>query len=722
MSRRDLRTRTLALAVAAALAPGFALAQDAVSPTSPTPPAERSATQLDAVTVTAQRREETLQQTPVTITAISAEELERNQVMRIDDLKFSVPNVVIEPNTVTSSGAKIYLRGVGTDDSLFTTDPAVAIYIDDVYIPRQTGAMFDLYDVERIEVLRGPQGTLYGRNATGGAIRYITKKPNGESSGTVSGQIGNLGRADLRVSLSERLGEWVDFSAAALTRNRDGIMRDVTNNRDVNDQEIYAARMGFGFPLGERTRATVNIDHVKERSGPVYATGVIRYPVTTKSGAIRPVNDPDHNYYTLQTDLVPGKNDLDQSGIAVTLETDLDTVFWRNIAHYRSLDNLLYADVDGTAQKRFHLLQDQSQDQRGFESQLISQGDGAFKWVGGVFAFAEGNEQPTRQDNFVTGPTNYVKQDTKAVAAYLQGAWRFENGFGLTVGGRYSHEEKEFSINSVRANGTPNFNVQRKESWAKPDWKVLLDYRFTDSIMGYASAATGFKSGGFNGRAASVAALTSVDEESVLSYEVGLKTQLMDDRVRLNVNYYRNDYTDLQLTAFNDVGALVLSNAADTLIQGFEGELQAIVSENWQMHASVGTIDGEYRGFSAANRPAFEGKNLKQAPKMQWTIGTTNTVPLSGGELVFSAQAHHSDRYELTQDNSPLVFTKAYTLVDARLSWEPDGDKWMVALWGKNLTNEAYMTGGFDIAGLGIADAYMNVPRTYGVDFRYRFW
>ena len=272
----------------------------------------------------------------------------------------------------------------------------------------------------------------------------------------------------------------------------------------------------------------------------------------------------------------------------------------------------------------------------------------------------------------MTGPTNYVKQDTKAVAAYLQGAWRFGNGFGLTVGGRYSHEEKEFSINSVRANGTPNFNVQRKESWAKPDWKVLLDYRFTDSIMGYASAATGFKSGGFNGRAASVAALTSVDEESVLSYEVGLKTQLMDDRVRLNVNYYRNDYTDLQLTAFNDVGALVLSNAADTLIQ--------------------------------------------------WTIGTTNTVPLSGGELVFSAQAHHSDRYELTQDNSPLVFTKAYTLVDARLSWEPDGDKWMVALWGKNLTNEAYMTGGFDIAGLGIADAYMNVPRTYGVDFRYRFW
>ncbi|MEO7637925.1 MAG: TonB-dependent receptor, partial [Pseudoxanthomonas sp.] len=712
MQKTDLRTCILALAVAAALTPGIAAAQSPPVTDTVKAASERSAIQLDTVTVTAQRREEALQQTPVTITALSAEQLEQNQVMRIDDLKFSVPNMVIEPNTVTSSGAKIYLRGVGTDDSLFTTDPAVAIYIDDVYIPRQTGSMFDLYDVERIEVLRGPQGTLYGRNATGGAIRYITKKPNGESSGVVSGQVGNLGRADLRFSVSERLGESVDFTAAALTRNRDGIMRDTTNNRDVNDQEIYAARVGFGFPLGDRTRATVNIDRIKERSGPVYATGVIRTPVTTASGAIRPVNDPDSNYYTLQTDLVAGTNDLDQTGVALTLETDLGSVFWRNILHYRSLDNLLYADVDGTAQRRFHLLQNQGQDQRGFESQLISQGSGPFTWVGGLFAFAEGNEQPTRQDNFVTGPTNYVKQDTKAVAAYLQGAWRFDNGFGLTAGGRYSHEEKEFSINSIRANGSPNFQVQRKQSWAKPDWKLLLDYRFSDAVMAYGSAATGFKSGGFNGRAASVAALTSVDEESVLSYEIGLKSQLFDNRMRLNVNYYRNNYTDLQLTAFNEFGALVLSNATDTLIQGFEGEMQAILTENWQVHASVGTIDGEYTGYSDANRLAFDGKNLKQAPKVQWTIGTTNTIPVSGGKLVFSAQAHYSDEYELTQDNSPLVYTKPYTLIDARLAWEPDGGKWMLAAWTKNLTDEEYMTGGFDIAGLGIADAYMNVPRT----------
>ena len=713
-----LRSTALAIAITAALLPALAHAQD--NSTAATAETD-SPTQLDTVMVTAQRREEALQQTPVTITVVGKEELERTQVQRIDDLKFAVPNVIIEPNTVTSSGAKIYLRGVGTDDSMFTTDPAVAIYIDDVYIPRQTGAMFDLYDVERIEVLRGPQGTLYGRNATGGAVRYITRKPNGESSGTVSGQIGNFGRLDVRATIGGKIGESVDYSAAVLTRNRDGISRDVSHDRDVNDQEVHAGRLSFGLPLGERTRATVNIDRIKERSGPVYATGVIRDPVTTASGAVRPVSDPDRDFYTLQTDMIHGLNDLDQEGIAVTLETDLDKFFWRNILHYRSMENLLMADVDGTAQRRFHLLQHQKQDQHGIETQLISSGSGPFTWVGGVFAFQEGNDQPTRQDNFVTGPTNHVKQDTTAVAAYLQGAWRFDNGFGVTAGGRYSHEEKDFSVRSVRADGSPNFDVRRKQSWSKPDWKLLLDCRFSDAVMGYASAATGFKSGGFNGRAGSAAAVTAVNEESVLSYELGMKSQWLDDRVRLNVNYYRNAYNDLQLTAFNNVGALVLTNAADTLIQGFEGELQAVLSKRWQVNANVGTIDAEYHSFSEANRPMFEGRKPKQAPKLQWTLGTTYQVPFDSGDLVFTAQAHHSAEYFLTHENSRLVITRPYTLVDARVAWESASDKWMVAAWSKNLTDEEYMTGGFDIAGLGFASAYMNIPRTYGIDFRYRF-
>jgi iron complex outermembrane receptor protein len=721
--------RLLSVAIATALLPALAVAAPGPAPETaaeadaaadPQPQAE---TTLEAVTVTAQRREEQLQKTPVTVTALTERDVERRQVRNIEDLKFEVPNVVIEPNTGTTTGAKVFLRGVGADESLFTADPAVAIYIDDVYIPRQTGALFDLFDVERIEVLRGPQGTLYGRNATGGAIKYITRQPNGEPSFVVGGTLGNLGRGDLRATLGGRLGDSLDFSAAALTRNRDGFLRDVTNNRDVNDQEVYAMRLGFSMPLGESTRASLSLDGIKERSGPAYSSGVIRAPIAVPgSSTPRPVNDPDRDYYTVQTNLVNGVNDLDQFGIALTTETELDWATWRNIVHHRSMQNLLFGDFDGTTVTRLHLFQDQDQDQQGYESQLVSNGDGPLTWVGGVFLFREGNEQPTRQDVFATGATNTIKQDTDARALYGQGTYRFGNGFSLTGGLRYSWEEKDFSVVSIRANGTEAFRFADKNDWSKLDWKLVGDYQFNDAVMGYASASTGFKSGGFNGRGATIAAITTVDEETVLSYELGVKSTLADGRVRLNANYYRNEYDDLQLTAIDATGAFVLTNATDTLIQGFELEATALITEGWQANLALGTIDGEYRGFSAANRPTFEGKDLKQAPEITWTIGTQYAMPMGDGELVFGAQAHHTDDHFQNLANSTIIQTKAYTLVDARVAYEAAGGKWMVALWGKNLTDEEYFTGGFDIAGLAIANAYMNVPRTYGLDFRYRFW
>jgi len=726
------KRRMLAIAIAAALLPatGFAApVPGADTQPDPQPAAEiqvqaDDTAQLGTVTVTAQRREEQLQKVPVTVTALSGRDIERRQVRNIEDLKFEVPNVVIEPNTGTTTGAKVFLRGVGADESLFTADPAVAIYIDDVYIPRQTGALFDLFDVERIEVLRGPQGTLYGRNATGGAIKYITRAPNGEASFVLGGSLGNLGRGDLRTTLGGRLGESLDFSAAALTRNRDGYLRDVTNNRDVNDQEVYAMRLGFSMPLGDSTRASLSLDGVKERSGPAYATGVIRAPITVPGTppTVRPVNDPDRDYYTLQTNLVNGVNDLDQFGIALTTETELDWAMWRNIAHYRSMQNLLFGDFDGTTVTRLHLFQDQEQDQQGFESQLVSSGEGPFSWVGGVFLFREANEQPTRQDVFARGATNTIKQDTDARALYGQGTYRFDNGLSFTGGLRYSWEEKDFSVISIRANGTEAFRFADVDDWSKVDWRLVGDYQFSDNVMAYASASTGFKSGGFNGRGATIALITTVDEETVLSYEIGVKSTLADGRLRLNANYYRNEYDDLQLTAIDPTGAFVLTNATDTLIQGFELEALAALSDSWQANLAVGTIDGEYRGFSAANRATFEGKDLKQAPAITWTVGTQYSVPLANGDLLFGAQAHHTDDHFQNLANSTIIQTKAYTLVDARITYEAAGGKWMVALWGKNLSDEEYFTGGFDIAGLGIATAYMNVPRTYGVEFRYRFW
>lgn len=675
---------------------------------------------LETVVVSAQRRDEEMQKVPISITTISAKDIEQKQVRRLEDLKFDVPNMVIEPNTGTSSGAKIFMRGVGTDESLFSADPSIAIYIDDVYIPRQTGAMFDLFDVQRIEVLRGPQGTLYGRNATGGAIRYVTVKPTGNEKFEIDGRIGNLGRQDIRASIGAKLGESVDATFAVMSKNRDGYLTDLTNGGKVNDEQVYGARASFAMNFGAATRATLTLDSVKQRSGPTYASGILDPAAAAAAG--RPVNNADGNLLTIETNLPNGINNLDQSGISFVTTTDLGGMDWRNILAYRKMDNLLYIDLDGSVATRFHLFQDQKQRQNSYETQLVSTGAGALKWTGGLFFFNEKNDQPTRQDIFATGSTSFINQKTNASAGYGQAEFNFNPVWKATGGLRYSKETKELSIISIRTTGIEAFRLNKKDSWSKTDWRVSIDGQLDRDVLAYASAATGFKSGGFNGRAGSLAAFTTLKPESVTAYEIGLKTTLADGRVRFNINYYLNDYKDLQLTAFDSTGSSVLTNASSATLKGVEAEVLAQVTREWQFSANIGTIDGKYKDYSAANAATFAGKQLKQAPKQQWGLGTSYRLPVGSDSIIFNANAKHVGDHYQNLANSELIKTRSYTLVDARAGYEAKGGKWAVALWGKNLGDKKYFTGAFDIPGLQIADAYINVPRTYGVDFRYRFY
>jgi len=672
------------------------------------------AVQLDQVSVTAQRREQQMQKIPLSMSVISGQALDRMQVKRVDDIKFTTPNLIIEQNTGTTSGAKIVMRGVGADESMFTTDPAVALYIDDVYIARANGALFDLYDVARIETLRGPQGTLYGRNATSGAIRYISRKPTGEEQLVFDGSFGNIGRLDGRMMLSTRIGETLDVSVSALRRNRDGIMHDISHDRLVSDQNVMAGRFALASTWGNASYATLSIDRLRDRSTPAWGTPV----ALDEQGRVIPKLG---SFYRTQTDTL-GINILDQFGAVLTNETDFGGFSLRNILHYRTLDHHFYMDVDGTEQMRYHLEQDQTQHQRGYEAQFTSQLEGAFNWVAGVFTFFEHNDQPTRNDIFTRGSTNYVQQDTTAYAAYLQGDWHFARKFTLTLGGRYSDERKEFSIRSIRVNGEPNFSRKLKRSWNRPDWKALLSWDINDDVMGYASVTTGFKSGGFNGRGTTFETIVPVDAETLKAYELGIKSSLWNQRLRLNANYYRLDYAGIQLTSINPDGVFVMNNATGALIQGIELDMQAQLSSKLRVDASLGTINDRYQHYSDINADYFRGRSMKGTPELQWTLAATWVQPLARADLIFSAQARHTDEYYQNQDTSRLIMTRANTEYNARISFEPDHGRWAVALWGKNLSNTISSTGGFDIANLGIGTIYPNVPRSYGVELKYHFW
>ena len=673
------------------------------------------------ITVTAQRRSEQLQKVPLAVTALTAREMEVQQIRRLDDLKVAVPNVVIEQNTGTSSGAKIFMRGVGTDESLFTADPSVAMYIDDVYIARQTGAMFDMFDLQRVEVLRGPQGTLYGRNAPGGAVRYITKVPNGESRLEVDSRVGNLGRADVNLSGGLALSDSTAVSFGLMSKSRDGYLRDITNNRRVNDEDVKGARLAWASALSSSTSLRVAVDLLRQRSGPTYASGIVSPAKAAQFN--RPVNNADDDLLTVETNLVKGSNDLDQKGVSFTLSTEMPGFEWRNIVALRSTHNLLLIDFDGTTTTRFHLFQDQSQRQESFESQLVSTGKGPFSWQAGLFRFEEKNTQPTRQDIFTTGGVTTIGQTTAATAVYGQGDLRFGGIWKATAGARYSRESKDFSLSALRANGTLNFDYADSKTFTRTDWKLGLDAQVTNNVMVYGSAATGFKSGGFNGRAGNVAAAQlTLLPETVLTYELGVKSTLLGGALRLNANVFQNDYKDLQLTAFNSAGVAVLSNAASAKISGVEIDAAVDITKGWAASVNVGTLDAEYKDFSANNAAIFSGKSLKQAPKLQYGLSTNVRTPVAGGTLVAAAQMKFVDAHYQNLAASELIKTDAYTLVDARLGWEAANNRWAVSLWGRNLTDKRYTTGGFDLGALGIAVGFINVPRTYGLDLRYRFW
>ena len=698
----------------------LALAAPAAWPQS-APPANADDINQSVVTISAQRRVEELQKTPLALTAISSKELEIKQIRRLDDLKVEVPNVIIEQNTSTSSGAKIFMRGVGTDESLFTADPSVAIYIDDMYIARQTGAMFDMFDLQRVEVLRGPQGTLYGRNATGGAVRYITKVPTGEPRMEIDARLGNLGRMDFNLSGGARVGEAVGVSFGLMSKSRDGYLHDITNNRDVNTEHVLGARAAVAFALTSTTSARVSLDTLHQTSGPQFPSGIL----DPDKAAIfkRPVTNADNNLLTVETNLLFGKNSLDQSGLSLSTATDMGSFEWRNIVTVRTMDNVLFVDLDGTTATRFHLFQDQSQKQGSYESQFVSQGKGPLTWTGGLFAFKEKNSQPTRQDIFATGGINTIAQDTTATALYGQGDYRFGSIWKATAGARYSHETKDFSIAAKRVDGSTNFDFKAKNSWNRTDWKLGVDAQFTPDLLAYGSATTGFKSGGFNGRAGSVAAATLIlKPETVLTYELGFKSTLAGGLVKFNANVFQNDYKDLQLTAFNSSGASVLTNAASAKIKGLEIDSSVQFTKAWQASLNVGTLDAKYKDFSAANAGIFDGKKLKQAPKLQYGASTSFRAGLGNGALLLTGQLKFVDDHYQNLANSELIKTSAYTIVDARAAYEAAGGMWSAALWGRNLTDRRYYTGGFDLSALGVAVAYLNVPRTYGVDLRYRFW
>lgn len=721
---RMMKTRLIASVGCAAMLAGLASAQDAAE-------ADTNARRLGTVTVSAQRIEENQQDVPIAVTALSTELLEDRQVADVLDLQYQVPNINLGTNTGTANAARIFLRGVGEDESRGAVDQAVGIYVDGIYIGRSVGSLFDVVDLQQIEVLRGPQGTLYGRNTIGGAIKLTSVKPQMENSGEIRATIGNNGRYDLRATGNLQIGENTAVRLTALNRERDGFhtLRPngtfASEGRDVGVLDILALRGSLYTEFNSDWNLYVAVDNTLDRSDPV-------------PDSVAPTNDADGDIFTIEPlpgvvcapgpvnfrplGCFTGYDQRSQSrGVSANLEGRLGTLTFNSITGYRQLDDKLASRIG------FPYFQETDQDQFSQEFTLTSENDGPFNYVAGVYYFTEDLQLDT---TFVFPFT--IATDTESSAAFAQGKYDVNEKLSFTGGLRYTSETKNFAGQNLAL----PFSRTDSADFDNLSYSIGSDYRLNESVLGYIKYSTGFKSGGWSADAFSgTSVFLPVREEELDSFEMGAKTDLLNDTLRLNAAYFFNDYTDLQIGSTVPGLGFTRFNVEGVEIQGFELEGVWQVTDSLQLNGNLGLLDAEYTDLTltsaggltnAGATPGCGGVvsvqcalalDLKNAPQYKGSIGILYTRSLQNGELILTADAGFEDQSWSLVANSPAhALTDVGTILNARIKYESDNG-WSAAVWGKNLSDEHYWRS----ASASSFTVYASEPITYGIDVGYTF-
>ncbi|HQW77713.1 MAG TPA: TonB-dependent receptor, partial [Dokdonella sp.] len=517
------KNRLTTALLAALLLPAAAVAQqtDAASEKSEKQVAADEASktevqQLTGITVTARKREESLQTVPVAVTAYSAASLDNLDVQDLGDLDAFVPNLTVYAARGSNSTVTAYIRGVGQADPLWGVDPGVGIYLDDVYIARPQGALLDVFDVERIEVLRGPQGTLYGKNTIGGAIKYVSAPLDEDFYGQASVTAGSYSQADVKASVNAPLGDsgWV-MRVAAASLNHDGFGEIIDTNQPVSDKEILAARATLGYVGNPDFWARISVDWMDDQSG---VRGAKMLAPNTNA-LINVANVPPlDDRYDMRNGM-PNINDTSMDGASLSMGWNLNDAWTlKSITAFRESDTETNIDFDTLPQKIADVKAFYSDEQTSQEFQLNYDAGGRFRGVGGLYWFTgeAGGQVLNNFFNLSFGDTQGTV-DTDSIAVYGEGTFDINDKWSVTGGIRYTDEEKSadvlnrcytdatyttLALACTAANLTPiAADFEDSERFKNFSPKLSLDYRMDENTLLYALVSQGFKSGGFNIRA-----------------------------------------------------------------------------------------------------------------------------------------------------------------------------------------------------------------------------
>ncbi|WP_028311458.1 TonB-dependent receptor [Derxia gummosa] len=672
------------------------------------------------VTVSAEHRDTDLQKTPLAISAFGSDALESGQISNVRELAGQVPNLVLPRTSISYSTQTYFIRGIGEADPI--QESAVAVYADDVYIPRAISSMLDFNDVERVEVLRGPQGTLYGRNSSAGAIRVITRDPDETTRGYVQLGAGNYGALNVRGLLSGALdAERGVYGSVAYTRvYRGGTTDNPTLGFDVNRVNTSAARGKLRYKPDARLDVQLTLNGLIDFSDttgytPVPASGVVTDPWRTYSGlypknefkggggALRASYKLDEHLLFKSITVAQGFNqpvDYDNSGQAAEVQ--------RNLIHYK---------------------------QRYFTQEFQLNGDwGDWNFTSGLFLYDErftadrNNNTRSLAANRVNRFGEYSTTDTRSYAVYGQAGWRLTPALNLTAGLRYTYEKKDFDYTHYRLDAGQNitgidFAAQDSRSWTSTTPRLGLDYQWTPDLNQYAYVARGFKAGGYDNRAPTLASATNpFAPETVTTWETGLKSDWLDRRLRVNAAVFLNDYRDLQATAYDPTtGVNQRYNAAKAKTRGVELETSAALGLA-DAKLNIGYLHATYDSFANAGGAGVsaDGKDLTFSPRWNVFASLGSVIPASlPGVLRATADFQFQTRSYATAVNAETSLVPTQRFVNAGLSYVSGDSKWTTSLGVKNLLNDAYAQSAAFSPGSGARYQVVNPPRTVLVTVQY---
>lgn len=698
---------------------------------------------IEEVVVTAQRREESLQDVPVAITALSAAALGQQGVTTTQGLDQMTPGLV----STTSAGVpQRYIRGVGGQLTALNEQP-VAVYVNGMYVASSSGSLFSFNNIERVEVLKGPQGTLFGRNATGGVVQVITKAPSQESAFDVSASYGNYETAEVATYLNGGITDTVAANFSFYGREQGkGYGRNLFLDRRINEQDDRAARLEVLITPTDSLSLRLSADYAQQESDIGISRNVLA-PSRTVLGGGQAGGSLDANFDTSPD----SKNE--QWGVGQELSLDLNGARLRSITSYR--DFKLHALYDTDVTPVALLNADRQENSNSFQQELLLDGQlNKFSWTTGVFflKLENGNEPVLTYGSSATGNVaRYTDGDVRSYAAYAQGTYAVTEKLNVTAGARYTRDRSTLSGRFLSTTGFPGGAGQtlqaadnRKFTNSKPTWRLAVDYNLTDDVLAYASYNRGFKSGSFNH-----SSLTQdpTDPEVLDAYEIGLKSEFFDHRLRLNVSAFDYDYKDIQLTAVQ-LPSVLLLNAASASSKGAEIEMQALPPIGYgrlQWDVGVSLLDAEYDKFP--NAPYFlpnpytavpaglscptptsaspggnttceydaSGERAIRSPK--WTVSTALNyiAPLAVGDLSLSVSYYHNDGF--FWETSRRSRQKAYDIWNAEVAFSPKNGPWRFKLFGRNLGDEDYYS---SVSESSFGDVSTGQPpRTYGFGVDY---